>query len=110
MDGICFDFLVISGGVITQWVWETAVPAVLTASIPVFAEELDAAEAYNQKWLTATGYCISLCCFSSWSSSSFKARNLLRAGGSIGFYPKAGWELSKPVLSVVGFKYLSSLD
>merc|ERR1740129_997816 len=32
-------------------------------ALPVFAEELDAAEAYNQKWLTATGYCISLCFF-----------------------------------------------
>mmetsp|Transcript_26116 Transcript_26116/g.50002 ORF Transcript_26116/g.50002 Transcript_26116/m.50002 type:complete len:105 (-) Transcript_26116:100-414(-) len=42
-----------------------AAAATLLASgaLPVLAEELDAAEAYNQKWLTATGYCLSLCFF-----------------------------------------------
>eukprot|EP00419_Tripos_fusus_P085803 CAMPEP_0172872524 /NCGR_PEP_ID=MMETSP1075-20121228/92681_1 /TAXON_ID=2916 /ORGANISM="Ceratium fusus, Strain PA161109" /LENGTH=105 /DNA_ID=CAMNT_0013722853 /DNA_START=51 /DNA_END=368 /DNA_ORIENTATION=+ len=40
-----------------------AATALTAGALPVLAEELDAAEAYNQKWLTATGYCLSLCFF-----------------------------------------------
>eukprot|EP00419_Tripos_fusus_P022236 CAMPEP_0172712446 /NCGR_PEP_ID=MMETSP1074-20121228/61105_1 /TAXON_ID=2916 /ORGANISM="Ceratium fusus, Strain PA161109" /LENGTH=94 /DNA_ID=CAMNT_0013536375 /DNA_START=70 /DNA_END=351 /DNA_ORIENTATION=- len=40
-----------------------AATVLASGALPVFAEELDAAEAYNQKWLTATGYCLSLCFF-----------------------------------------------